>query len=202
MAKGSRQVFKIPLFLNISQKQNWMHIQSQAKTLYKLVAVELKAEEGSLGFIVAKEFFVARIKRCVEQDSLDDITFNHAIEWSYDRCRNKTTAIGRRSVNVPIKIDQKSVIFSITEEQIKIPYLGLVRCRKNKLITPGREASANDKERQWLLNNIRAMFIHEVNNDTCVIIDCSEGGADSTGESLLTGKSVTKKKKAISKWLE
>lgn len=196
-----RQVFKIPLYLDISQKKAWARIQSQAKTLYKLVVVELEAEKGSLGFVVAKEFFVERMKRCQVQDTLDDISFTHAIEWAYDRYRSSTTNPGRRNIIVPIKIDQKSVIFSLLEEQIKIPHLGLVRCQKNRFITPNGKIGNSD-EKQWLLNNIRAMFINEINNEVCVIVDCSEGGTDSTGESKLTGKPVVKKKKVTSKWLE
>ena len=196
-----RQVFKIPLYLDISQKKAWAKIQSQAKTLYKLVVVELEAEKGSLGFVVAKEFFVERMRRCVEQDSLDDVSFTHAIEWAYDRCQSSTANPGRRNIIVPIKIDQKSVIFSLTEDQVRIPYLGLVKYKRNRFITPGRETSQSD-EKQWLLNNIRATFINEISNEICVIIDCSEGGTDSTGESKLTGKPAVKKKKVASKWLE
>ncbi|MFA5203057.1 MAG: hypothetical protein WC708_01515 [Lentisphaeria bacterium] len=197
-----RQVFKIPLYLDINQKKTWAKIQSQVKTLYKLVVVELEAEKGSLGFVVAKEFFVERIKRCQAQDTLDDISYVHAIEWAYDRCQSSTANSGRRNIIVPIKVDQKSVIFSLTEDQVKVPYLGLVKYKRNRFITPGRETNRSD-EKQWLLNNIRAIFINEINNEVCVIIDCSEGGTDSTGESKLTGKPVVKKKKKVaSKWLE
>jgi hypothetical protein len=197
----SRQVFKIPLYLDINQKKAWAKIQSQTKNLYKLVVVELEAEKRSLGFVVAKEFFVERMKRCQAQDTLDDISFTHAVEWAYDRCQSSTTNPGRRNIIVPIKVDQKSVIFSLTEDQVRVPHLGLVKYKRNRFITPGRETSQSD-EKQWLLNNIRAIFISEISNEICVIIDCSEGGTDSTGESKLTGKLAVKKKKVASKWLE
>lgn len=141
------------------------------------------------------------MKRCQAQDMLDDISYVHAIKWSYDRYQSSTANSGRRSIIVPIKVDQKSVIFSLTEDQVKIPYLGLVKYKRNKFITPGRETNQSD-EKQWLLNNIKAMFVSEISNETCIIIDCSEGGIDSTGESKLTGKPVVKKKKVTSKWLE
>lgn len=173
MAKGSFESFRIELVLDIDQRRAWSRISSEARSVHAAVQEELSRQLKKLGFVVAKSLILEGRAALDVRRELSHDSFQHARSWAYDSFSPPLRPRGRRA-NVPVLVDPGSVSFSVSDNVVRIPYLGLVRHKPNRRIVPSGGAETENKA--WLLANVKTMDLREVNNSVCLVVDCSEEG--------------------------
>jgi hypothetical protein len=213
MGKGFRETFKVKLLLERPQKKAWALMDEQAKAVINTANMQLIGWEKTLeGGTIAQEFFLTeKLKQeaLVQAPDLMPMTIEGLLKraWSAFTARTGRKASHRnRGVSAP-KFDLPSdqVIFSISEMVVRVPYLGLVRYKRNQFIQARDPTQISDNIR-WLQQNVRRMWLGNQASDFYLQIDCTdEEEAQRRVEARAEKAKVKKRRKAnktVSKWLD
>lgn len=192
--RGPREAFKVELEPDFDQKRAWKRLQEDAAKVVKAVRRDLETQMKSLKFLVAKNLFLEGRSGEEERGSLDDFSLARLREWAYDSFDPSAPAGRAKNVKAPIQLKVEDVTFSLSDDRVRIPYLGLTRYRYNQRIVPSGGTDSENK--QWLLANIRSFFLRELNYALCLVVDTSE-----TGTTLGESKRQTTRRRS-SKWLD
>ena len=172
---SERSTFKVCLILDRDQKRTWLRLESQAHALRAKILSDLDSQVRTLGILIHKSLYMEGLEalRSFAPD-LDTFSMEGTVSAIYDveRARIESAAPrpqGRKST-VRIRVCSSDVTFSTSEHSVRIPYLGLVRHRKNRFIIPSTDQSDN---KSWLWRNVSFMELSVFNNDNILMIDCS-----------------------------
>ena len=136
---------------------------------------DLDSQVRTLGILVHKSLYMEGLEAMWSlAPDLDAFSMEGTASVIYDveRARVESAAPwpqGRKST-VRIRVCPSDVAFSTSEQFVRVPYLGLVRHRRNRFIVPSVDQSDN---KSWLWRNVSFMELSVFNNDNILTIDCS-----------------------------
>ncbi len=193
MSKGFREQFFVELILDFDQKKKWAALESQCKDLSSLWKEEIERQIVVLGTPVAKVFWMEGKSGEELAPDIVEPARSRIREQVYDNFRldlsEEARKKARRNAQYSVEVSREEVHFSTERMSVRVPYLGLVRYRKNMHVLSSSEGS------KWIMENTMSMRLAVKSRYLCLIIDTRED------PSLKTKKKPPSRRKS-SKWLE
>ncbi len=180
------------LMPDFDQKKKWAMLEGQSRELARLFKEEIERQIVVLGAPVAKVFWMeAKSGEDLAKDIIEPAR-SRLREQVYDNFRLDLSAEERKKTKRPteysLEIDRSDVHFSVSERNVRVPYLGLIKHRPNNKILVNTETAG------WSMGNTTSMRLVVRNQYLCLVIDTRED------PSLKTKKKPPEKRKS-SKWL-
>jgi hypothetical protein len=191
MPKGPREQFFVELIPDFDQKKKWAVLEEQANELISLFKEEIERQVVVLGTPVAKVFWMETKSGGELAPDIVEPARSRIREATYDNFRPELPEEERRRrgrAKFSLEVLPSEVHFSITEKNVRVPYLGLVRHRHNNKILVDTDVAG------WAMENITSMRLTVRNQYLCLVIDTRED------PSLKTKKKPPAHRKS-SKWL-
>lgn len=192
MPKGQSEQFSVELIPDFDQKKKWAALEEQAAELASLFKDEIERQIAVLGTPVAKVFWMETKSGGELAPDIVEPARSRIREQVYDNFRLDLTAEARKRARAnskySLEVERGDVHFSVESTSVRVPYLGLIRHRRNQKILAASE------EAGWSMANTTSMRLAVKNRYLCLVIDTRED------PSLKTKKKPPEQRKS-SKWL-
>jgi hypothetical protein len=168
MPRGKKEEFKIELRLDRHQKKIWESLTQEADAINELARSRL-LEQHRNSWSVHRDLFIAMMEKELQKKYLLPESVRSVLEFTCEGFRPEVeTRRGRRIY--PLDVSPQDVVFSITENFVSVPYLGLIRYSPNKKI-PTKPTSAN---KHWRWPDVKRMTLTIWNQLHVLLINCGK----------------------------